>query len=611
MEPLRPPWIVLKLVVQQRQCLPLLQKIQRLGPWFPLQQPLQLHPQPCCQGRWGIQRSIAMAPGQGPLIHGAANLLSALLSKLETKSSGIASGPDHPGGVVLNAAGMQKPQLTRFQILQTMVEIDQLTGHQIKGHGIDREIAAHEVSLKGSGLNHGILRRGRVVLLPRRRQIQWDSIQLKRHRAEGPMLLNTGDAFGTDLTGQFLHKRSSVSLHHPVQIRNTRPGTAVALMQQLIAHTTANQGQTGDTESSSRSLQRLQNRRRHTWKIHCGACRRMRRSSRIPSLSALTRCLEEEASAIASAAERLSSEQVEAALTLLERCADRKAKLVITGVGKSGIVARKIAATFSSIGLMALFLNPTDALHGDLGVVAAEDVCLLLSNSGETSELLEVLPHLTRRGTGRIAIVGRADSSLARGSDVVLEAGVDREVCPLNLAPTASTAVAMAIGDALAAVWMERRGISPADFALNHPAGSLGKQLTLTAADLMVPASQLHPLQPSTPLPEVIGGLTRDGIGSGWVENPDSPGSLLGILTDGDLRRALQDHGAETWSQLTAKDLMTADPITVNADVLVVKALAQMEHNRRKPISVLPVVNQEHQLMGLLRLHDLVQAGLA
>ena len=337
----------------------------------------------------------------------------------------------------------------------------------------------------------------------------------------------------------------------------------------------------------------------------------MGRSSRIWSLSALTRCLEEEALAIATAAERLSSDQVEAALALLERCADRKAKLVITGVGKSGIVARKIAATFSSIGLMALFLNPTDALHGDLGVVAAEDVCLLLSNSGETTELLEVLPHLTRRGTGRIAIVGRADSSLARGSDVVLEASVDREVCPLNLAPTASTAVAMAIGDALAAVWMERRGISPADFALNHPAGSLGKQLTLTASDLMVPASQLHPLQPHTPLPEVIGGLTRDGIGSGWVENPDSPGSLLGILTDGDLRRALQDHGAETWTHLTAKDLMTADPITVQADVLVVKALEQMERNRRKPISVLPVVNQDQQLMGLLRLHDLVQAGLA
>ena len=207
--------------------------------------------------------------------------------------------------------------------------------------------------------------------------------------------------------------------------------------------------------------------------------------------------------------------------------------------------------------------------------------------------------------------MGRADSSLGRGSDVVLEASIDREVCPLNLAPTASTAVAMAIGDALAAVWMERRGISPADFALNHPAGSLGKQLTMTAADLMVPVSKLHPLQPDTSLPEVIGGLTRDGIGSSWVEDPTSPGSLMGILTDGDLRRALQDHSAKTWSSLKAADLMTADPITVHSDVLVVKALEQMENNRRKAISVLPVVGDNKQLMGLLRLHDLVQAGLA
>ena len=328
-------------------------------------------------------------------------------------------------------------------------------------------------------------------------------------------------------------------------------------------------------------------------------------------MSALTRCLQEESAAIAAAADRLDNEQVEAALALLQRCADGKAKLVITGVGKSGIVARKIAATFSSIGLMALFLNPLDALHGDLGVVAPEDVCLLLSNSGETAELLEVLPHLKRRGTGRIAIVGRADSSLARGSDVVLEASVDREVCPLNLAPTASTAVAMAIGDALAAVWMERRGISPADFALNHPAGSLGKQLTMTAADLMVPVSKLHPMHPQTSLPEVIGGLTRDGIGSGWVEHPEQPGNLVGLLTDGDLRRALQDHTAESWSRLTAADLMTSDPITVGGDVLVVKALERMERNRRKPISVLPVVDAQKRLLGLLRLHDLVQAGLA
>ncbi len=328
-------------------------------------------------------------------------------------------------------------------------------------------------------------------------------------------------------------------------------------------------------------------------------------------MSALTRCLQEEAAAIAAAADRLSVDQVEGALALLERCADRKAKLVITGVGKSGIVARKIAATFSSIGLMALYLNPLDALHGDLGVVAPDDVCLLLSNSGETSELLEVLPHLKRRGTARIALVGRAESSLALGSDVVLEASVDREVCPLNLAPTASTAVAMAIGDALAAVWMERRGISPADFAINHPAGSLGKQLTMTVADLMVPAQQLPALRPETPLPDVISQLTQGAIGSGWVEDPDQAGRLVGLITDGDLRRALRDHNPERWATLQAKDLMTADPITVTAELMAVDAIQRMEHNRRKPISVLPVVNAAGELDGLLRLHDLVQAGLA
>jgi len=328
-------------------------------------------------------------------------------------------------------------------------------------------------------------------------------------------------------------------------------------------------------------------------------------------MSSLTRCLQEEAAAIAAAAERLSQEHVEHALSLLERCANNKSKLVLTGVGKSGIVARKIAATFASIGLMALYLNPLDALHGDLGVVAPDDVCLLLSNSGETAELLQVLPHLKRRGTACIALVGRADSSLARISDVVLEASVDREVCPLNLAPTASTAVAMAIGDALAAVWMERRGISPADFAINHPAGSLGKQLTMTVADLMLPAAKLPALRPETTMPEVIGRLTQGAIGTGWVEDPNNPGHLIGLITDGDLRRALRDHMPDQWVNLTARSLMTSDPITVDSGQLAVDAIKAMEHNRRKPISVLPVVNREGQLEGLLRLHDLVQVGLA
>ncbi|MFN6339597.1 MAG: SIS domain-containing protein [Cyanobacteriota bacterium] len=328
-------------------------------------------------------------------------------------------------------------------------------------------------------------------------------------------------------------------------------------------------------------------------------------------MSALTRCLLEEAAAIAAAATRLDSHQVEAALNLLDGCAERRAKLVITGVGKSGIVARKIAATFSSIGLMAIYLNPLDALHGDLGVVAQDDVTLLLSNSGETQELLDILPHLRRRGTARIALVGRVDSSLGRGCEVVLDGSVDREVCPLNLAPTASTAVAMAIGDALAAVWMERRGISPQDFALNHPAGALGKQLTLTAADLMVPVARLAPLTAATTLPEVIGHLTADGVGACWVAQDHDRRRLWGLITDGDLRRALQSHPPQEWNRLTAGDLMTADPITIQGDLLAIHALERMERNRRKAIAVLPVVEEEARMVGLLRLHDLIRAGLA
>ena len=330
--------------------------------------------------------------------------------------------------------------------------------------------------------------------------------------------------------------------------------------------------------------------------------------------SALSRCLQEEAAAIAAAAGQLSSEQVEAALELLLGCRSRRAKLVVTGVGKSGIVARKIAATFSSIGLTAVFLNPTDALHGDLGIVAADDVALLLSNSGETEELLAILPHLKRRGTGRIALVGRIDSALARGCDVVLDGSVDREVCPLNLAPTASTAVAMAIGDALAAVWMERAGISPEDFAINHPAGSLGRQLTLTVAELMVPASELEPLAPEAPLSAVIGQLTRPtngkgSLGAAWVQGAGiGIGGSGGLITDGDLRRTLQRHPPEAWATVQASAMATTDPISVTPDTLAAEALRVMERNPAQALSVLPVIDGG-ELVGLLRLHDLVQAG--
>ncbi|MEB3319416.1 MAG: KpsF/GutQ family sugar-phosphate isomerase [Cyanobium sp.] len=334
--------------------------------------------------------------------------------------------------------------------------------------------------------------------------------------------------------------------------------------------------------------------------------------------TALSRCLKEEAQAIAAAADRLNPEQVETALALLTNCKARRAKLVVSGVGKSGMVARKIAATFSSIGLTAVFLNPVDALHGDMGMVAPDDLVMLLSNSGETEELLAILPHLRRRGTLLIALVGMVRSSLASQCDVVLDGSVDREVCPLNLAPTASTAVAMAIGDALAAVWMERAGISEHDFAINHPGGSLGRQLTLTVADLMVPVEHLRPLAPDAPLPAVIANLTmgspeRGSLGAAWVHACGDANRFSGLITDGDLRRSLQNLGSNGWTQLSASAIATVDPITVTPEVMAAAALELMERNGKRTISVLPVMDPTcaGRLLGILRLHDLVRAGLS
>ena len=327
-------------------------------------------------------------------------------------------------------------------------------------------------------------------------------------------------------------------------------------------------------------------------------------------MNRLNKCLEEEAFAILNASKNLDEREVNKALQLLKQCSNLKSKLVITGVGKSGIVARKIAATFSSIGLMSLFLNPLDALHGDLGVVANDDICLILSNSGETEELLEVIPHLKKRGTKTIAIVGQINSSIARISDVILNACINKEVCPLNLAPTASTAVSMAIGDALAAVWMEEVGISPEDFAINHPAGKLGKQLTMTAKDIMRPLSKVSGLDFNASLSEIILSLTNGSIGSSWVEDNDNPGKLIGLITDGDLRRSLQSKGPKDWIKLKAKDIMTKDPITIDQKTLVSKALKKMERNSKKSISVLPVLDDKNNIIGLLRLHDVIQAGL-
>jgi len=325
----------------------------------------------------------------------------------------------------------------------------------------------------------------------------------------------------------------------------------------------------------------------------------------------LYQCMKEESAAILAAADRLNNEEVEKILTLIERSFKNKKKLVFTGVGKSGIVARKLAATFTSIGLISIYLNPLDALHGDLGIVDNKDLCILISNSGETQELIQLIPHLKNKGSVQIGILGNLNSTLAHQSNYFIDAGVDKEVCPLNLAPTASTAVAMAIGDALAAVWIDKRGMSRKDFAVNHPAGKLGKELTLKVLDLMKPTNKLNPLIKNASLSEIISELTRGAIGSCLIKDKTEENRLIGLITDGDLRRALKKYKINQWETLSAEEIMTKDPIVISSEKYAIEALELMEKNRKKPISLLPVVDKKSEFIGILRLHDLIQAGLS
>lgn len=327
-------------------------------------------------------------------------------------------------------------------------------------------------------------------------------------------------------------------------------------------------------------------------------------------MTILSKCLLEESKAISQAASKLDSHEVEKAINFLESCGLKKNKLIVTGVGKSGIVARKIAATFSSIGLASLYLNPLDALHGDIGIVGNEDVCILISNSGETSELLEIIPHLRIRKTSLIALVGNIKSTIANECDSVLEANVDKETCPLNLAPTASTSVSMAIGDALATVWMERNKVSSKDFALNHPAGQLGKKLTLTVSKLMVPIDKITPVSSNTKIEEIIIKITSGGMGITWVKESNTQNKIIGIITDGDLRRALKRKNINYWKSLTAKEIMTKDPITIISSASIAETIDLMECNSKKPITAIPVISENKNILGIVRLHDLIQTGL-
>jgi len=308
-----------------------------------------------------------------------------------------------------------------------------------------------------------------------------------------------------------------------------------------------------------------------------------------------------EASAIERTATQIDQTNVEAAVNLISSC---KSKIIVIGIGKSGIIAQKIAQTLASTGTIAVFVHPSDALHGGLGIVSEGDVIIALSNSGETDEIVTLLPAIARRESKLIAIVGNIASTLARKADVVLDSSVDKEACPLNLAPTASTTVALAVGDALAMAAMEAKGLTAEDFAANHPAGRLGKRLTLTVADLMQESPNIRP---DAGWLDVVHAISKHALGA--INIIDGSGVLIGIITDGDLRRTIERTEPANFSHLTAADMMTHSPITTAPDSLAYDALQVME-NRPSQIAVLPVVNEKGQAVGLLRLHDIVRSGL-
>jgi arabinose-5-phosphate isomerase len=303
--------------------------------------------------------------------------------------------------------------------------------------------------------------------------------------------------------------------------------------------------------------------------------------------------LQSEANAILGLIDRIDA-NFENAVELLAAC---KGRVVLTGMGKSGIICRKIAATFSSTGQPALFLHPAEAIHGDLGMVVPGDVVISISNSGETAELLRLLEMLKRLGIPLIALTGRSQSTLARYSDVVLDVSVAQEACPLNLVPTASTTAALAMGDALAMCLMVQRGFKEEDFARLHPGGKLGMKL-LKVSELMRTGEAVPIVRIKTPMKDVIYEMSRKGIGVTSVV--DDAGRVMGIISDGDLRRHLEHD--DQLLKLNAEDVMTRDPITIDGEDLATKALNIMEQKR---ITSLLILDKDHKIQGIIHLHDL------
>ncbi len=318
-----------------------------------------------------------------------------------------------------------------------------------------------------------------------------------------------------------------------------------------------------------------------------------------PSIARGRQVLETEAGAVAALASRLGDEFAQACGLLLA-C---KGRVVVTGMGKSGHVGGKIAATLASTGSPSFFLHPAEASHGDIGMITAGDVVIALSNSGETGELLTILPLIKRLGTPLIALTGNRNSTLARYATVVLDVSVPAEACPLNLAPTASTTAALAMGDALAVAVLEARGFTEEDFARSHPAGSLGRRLLLHVEEVMRRGDDLPAVGPDTLLSAGLLEMSRKGLGMTTIV--DSSRRVLGIFTDGDLRRAL-DRQIDVHAT-PMREVMTAGGKVAKPRMLAAEAVRMMQDHR---ITALPVVDDAGILVGALNVHDLLRAGV-
>ncbi|GAB6280197.1 MAG: KpsF/GutQ family sugar-phosphate isomerase [Thermovirga sp.] len=316
-------------------------------------------------------------------------------------------------------------------------------------------------------------------------------------------------------------------------------------------------------------------------------------------LEAGRRVLMMEAEELQRAASRIGSELVEAA-RVIHGCEGR---LVVVGMGKSGLIGRKIAATLASLGTPSFFLHAAEGAHGDLGMVCRNDAGLFLSNSGQTREVLEVLPFFRRLGAPVIAMTGNTSSRLARDADIVIDTGVRQEADPLGLAPTASTTLQLAIGDALAGMVTNLRGLKAEDFAMFHPGGSLGKRLLLRVADVMATGERVPRIPDTVTVREALFEITSKGYGATVVE--DQRGKIVGIFTDGDLRRLLEDRGVEGLS-LPIAEVMTASPKAITPDRLAAEAMHVMEE---REISCL-VIAENGRATGIVHIHELLRAGV-